>query len=201
MIQESRLLFGHCPEDSRLKEVADLLRLQPSPREHGKQISVPYEAYENMLNIRANLYTTAIAAVRALVEYDRHHSCFFSAEPPRETTSEGLEAAVRAAAPHVRYGGDWGALLMLLRERGTKISEAQMVRMVRRFAPEAPQCTRQILTSAFWDTNRRHFPYWLPEGIRRDKFDRHWAVASAALPCLQASAREAGISCKSANLH
>lgn len=52
MIQESRLLLGRCPEDSRLKEVADF------------------------------------------------------------------------AAPHVRYGVDWEALLMLSRERGIRISEA-----------------------------------------------------------------------------
>lgn len=52
-------------------------------------------------------------------------------------------------------------------------------------APAAPQPSRQDIASSEWDTGRRRFPAWQPEGVRYDKFRRHYAIAQAAAPWLE----------------
>ena len=171
--------MGRCPEDSRLKEVAELLRLRPAAKKESTMECVSYEFYNHLLQQRDDLYTAVISATRALVAFDEQLIGCFCTKPPVREKLQGLEAAIRAAAPKVQYGGDWAALLLLLRERGTEMTETELSRMVARTVPDAVQCTRQMIISALWVPGCR-FPDWKPNGCRQDKFERHWAVACAA---------------------
>lgn len=171
----------HLPEDGRLRQVAELLR-QQAPSEGGALSCVPREIYKGLLAQREHLVSHALEAVREVLEHDRRFGGCYAATAVEPEESAGVEAAVRAAAGAVECGGDWAALLMLLRERGVVLTETQLSRLVARLAPRAPQCSKQGLQSAVWDTNRRRFPHWRAEGISPDKFRRHWAVAAAAAP-------------------
>lgn len=123
----------------------------------------------------------ALASVRALMDYDAQVlSQFFSLPDTPTAAASGLAEAVRAAAPLVTCKGDWAALYMLLRERGMVSGYADVVRLVAEYAPDSPQPLKQYLAAGEWDTHRRRFPDWKPEGVRYDKFRRHFLIAQAA---------------------
>jgi len=170
--------------DGRLSEVAKLLTEIPIPqRETG--VCISRETYDSLLNTRQVLVEAAVAAARAVVEFDERLGHFYlscSTKPQYR----GLGPAVRAAASAIVCASDWVALQMLCNERGIGLTEKQLVDLVAREAPWAPQPKRQGLQNAWWNTRHRRFPDWLPEKIRSDKFRRHCAVAAAALPFLPA---------------
>ena len=172
-----------CSEDGRLQEVTKLLTQIPQPAS-AADVCVSREFYNSLWATRRALVATAVAAVRALVEFDSRLGRFYTSPCPPDSRSCGLGAAVRAAASQVRYASDWEALAMLCRERGIGLTDSQLVDIVAREAPEAPQPTRQGLGSAWWDTGRKRFPEWNPHKIRYDKYLRHFHVAEAALPWL-----------------
>ncbi len=123
---------------------------------------------------------TALMAVRALIDYDRRVLPLFAAADPAVQVATGLAEAVRQCAPLVTRKGDWAALYMLLRERKLIRGYSDVVRLVAQYAPEAPQPSRQDIAAGEWDTHRRRFPDWQPEGVGYDKFRRHYLIAQKA---------------------
>ena len=96
----------------------------------------------------------------------------------------GLEQAVRAAAVRVTRPSDWGALFMLMHERGWAICEQDLADAVRRWVPDSPRPSRQCIAQFVWDTGHHLFPDW-PQGVvRLDKWRRSMAVAGAAEACV-----------------
>lgn len=182
---QSFLMAGkyNCHEDGRLRQVAELLTPMPTTAVV-PAVGLPSECYGGLLSARRALLESALASVRALVEFDDKLGRYYSTRVAQDSGSRGLAEAVRAAASCVTCGSDWAALLMLAHERGIEVTETQLVDIVRREAPTAPQCSKQMLQNAWWDTHRRRFPNWQPEGIRFDKFQRHCRVAAAALPLI-----------------
>lgn len=127
----------------------------------------------------------ALASVRALMDYDAQVlSQFFSLPDTPTAAANGLAEAVRAAAPLVTCKGDWAALYMLLRERGMVGGYADVVRLVAEYAPSSPQPSINNIANVEWDTHRRRFPDWKPEGVRYEKFRSHFLIAQAAAPYL-----------------
>lgn len=181
MIQESRLLMGRCPEDGRLKEVADLLRMQSAGKGESKALRVSFEVSNLLLGIREQCVTVAVAAARLVFELDRKLGGCYCEEAPIAADSYNLIAAVKAAAPHIKYGSDWASLLMLCHDKGIPLKESQLIEIVKRTVPDAPIGSRQSLQSARWFTNRHRFPQWTQKGVSRSKFLRYWTIASAAV--------------------
>ncbi len=175
---------NNCPEDGRLKQVAELLTPMPSAQEGEPLSGLPAEVYDGLLATRRVLLEGVLASVRGLAEFDRRLGHYYSQRAADDCQMRGMANAVRAAARCVECGSDWVALLMLCRERGIDLTETQLSDIVRRAAPTAPQCSKQQLQNAWWDTRRRRFPHWEPDGVRFDKFKRHCRVAAAALPLL-----------------
>jgi len=171
-------------KDGRLKEVAKLLTQVPTVP-GGANVRVPQECYDELWATRRALVESAVAAARAVVEYDEHLARFYSERCADDSQNRGLGAAVRAAAQKVVYASDWVALLMLCKEKGIDLTEAQLVEIVAHEVPRAPRPTRQGLEQARWDTGRKRFPNWEPTGCRFDKFRRHCAVAAAAMEMLR----------------
>ena len=92
----------------------------------------------------------------------------------------GLPEAIRACAPLVEKKGDWAALYMLLQERGKTLGYTEFCKAIAAHAPDSPQPLKQHVQAAEWDTHRRRFPDWQPEGISYDKFRRHYLIAQKA---------------------
>ena len=135
--------------------------------------------YDNLVEHRAQLLNAVLVPLRALLDYDETvMSQVICADAPRPST--GLPEAIRAAAPAVQQKGDWAALYMLLREKGMDVGYTELCRLIAEYAPDAPQPTKNHIASAEWDTHRRRFPDWKPEGVRYDKFRRHYMVANRA---------------------
>ena len=149
----------------------------------GHGFPVSRQQFETLTATRQNLLTAALAAVRALYDFDAQvlAPCLVS-DQPRSTA--GLAAAVRRCAPLVEQRGDWAALYMLCRERNVSVTYAELIRVIAEAAPQSPQPKRQHIQSAEWDTERKRFPNWEPKGIRYDKFRRHYLIAQAAADCL-----------------
>lgn len=135
--------------------------------------------YDQLLAHRQQLMNTALQAVRALVDYDeRVLSAIFCQQQP--AARGGLAQAVRNCAPLVTRKGDWAALYMLCQERRLPVGYTDLCRTIAAEAPEAPQPRKQDIAASEWDTRRRRFPDWQPEGVRYDKFRRHYAIAQKA---------------------
>ena len=118
------------------------------------------------------------------MDYDRQTLSLFTEIDTAPAPQSGAVAqCVRQVAPLVEQKGDWAALMMLMRERGHQLSYSDVVRLVREHAPHAPQPTRQHLYSAEWQP-RRPFPDWQPEGVRYEKYRRHYLIAQAAAAVL-----------------
>ena len=174
---------GDRSREDRLREVAKLLTQVPTPK-GGADICVPRECFDGLWNARRALVEAAVAAARALMEFDERLGRFYSSRCADNSQNRDVGAAVRAAASAVVYASDWTAVLMLCKERGIELTELQLIEIVAREVPLAPLPQRQGLQNAWWDTRHRRFPDWEPVGIRPDKFRRHYAVASAASPFL-----------------
>ncbi len=180
------------PENADFRAIKELIRhhkrvpptqtIKTSPgTEDESEVYAIRNSYSNILYTHEFLLNSALAAVRALFEFeDNVLACISHAPKDIPVHEKGIAAAIRASARVVRYKGDWVALLMLLRERGKDIGYEEMCRLVQQHAPEAPQPQRQLLLAAEWDTNRHTFPDWQCEGITYDKFRRHYLVALAA---------------------
>lgn len=82
---------------------------------------------------------------------------------------------------------DWAALYMLASERGYISGYTELCRLVAEEASGAPQPVRQSLAGGEWLRHGRRFPDWQPEGVRYDKFRRHYLIAQAAAPLLPVS--------------
>ena len=143
---------------------------------------VPKPLYDSLLDHRAQLLNAALMAVRTLLDFDAAVMATAMAdEAPAAPAASGLAEAIRACAPLVERKGDWAALYMLLQEQGRAVGYTELCRMIRDCAPDAPQPQKQDISASEWDTCRRRFPDWQPEGIRYDKFRRHYLIAKAAM--------------------
>ena len=120
-------------------------------------------------------------AVRALMDYDRQVLPSFVPAATAPSTATGLPEAVRQCAPMITCKGDWAALYMLLQERGHDVGYTELCRVIAECAPGAPQPVRQDIAASEWNTHRRRFPDWEPEGVRYDKFRRHYLIAQKAM--------------------
>lgn len=139
--------------------------------------------YDSLLDHRQQLANAALAAVRALLDYDEQVLSRVVCQQP-QSAPRGLAEAVRACAPLITCKGDWAALYMLCQERRMPVGYTDLCRTIAAEAPEAPQPRRQDLAQCEWDTHRRRFPDWQPEGVRYDKFRRHYAIAARAVDLL-----------------
>ena len=133
-----------------------------------------------MLCHREQLYNAALAAVKSLLDFDNSLLTAFLPSDTAPAPAAGLREAVRACAPLIEKKGDWAALYTLANERGYNVGYTDLCRLVGEEAPHAPQPTKQIINDALWDTHRRRFPDWQPDGIRYDKFRRFYLIAQAA---------------------
>lgn len=140
---------------------------------------LPAALYGSLLDHRAQLQNTALAAVRALLDYDEQVMAHVMCRQA-ETAPSGLAEAIRASAPLIACKGDWAALYMLLQERGMGVGYTELCRLIARHAPDAPQPRKQDIAGSEWDTGRRRFPDWQPQGLRYDKFRRHYLIAQTS---------------------
>ena len=189
----SKLLGGGSrrPCDNDFRTIADMLRLQGRPSAGvaggacgygvgGSGIPLPKAHYDQLLCHREQLYNTALAAVKTLLDFDRTLYPLFTASDTAPAPALGLREAVRACAPLIEKKGDWAALYMLANERGYNVGYTDLCRLVGEEAPSAPQPTKQDISQALWGTKGRKFPDWQPKGIQYDKFRRHYVIAMQA---------------------
>ena len=169
-------------EDSRLRQLADLLSNTSTGVEGKRVCAIPREQWVQLVQHREEMRLEVLRAAQRMFDYDRLVLSVFS--PSGSQTAYDLGHAIRAAAPHVKMVSDWSALLMLMRERGHKVSAEWLAEQIVQHAGEVWRCSRQALEKGVWDTNRRRFPDWQPEGVKLDKYERHYAVAAAAAPWL-----------------
>ncbi len=154
------------------------------PNDNPRQPLQP-SLYETLFQHRRQLCDMALRTVRTLLDFDCEVLSRYRSEQLGSCPAgQNLAEAIRACAPLVERASDWAALFMLCRERGIKQTETQFARILAAVAPDSPQPSKQTLQSAQWDTNRRRFPDWTGDGVRRSKFLRHYAIAQAASPYL-----------------
>ena len=122
--------------------------------------------------------TAALAAVRALVDYDEQVLSNVICQQPTQSDT-GLAEVVRACAPLITKKSDWAALYMLLTERKSSVSYTDLCRLIAECAPDAPQPKKQDFYSGLWNPKGR-FPDWKPTEVRYDKFRRHYLIAQRA---------------------
>lgn len=197
----SKLLGGGslAPLDADYRRIADLLSLQRAAERRtqstdpaggadagrhglaGNPQPILKEQYDALLAGRQQLMQTALMAVRALMDYDRQVLPLFMPAAPAPQTATGVAEAVRQCAPLVERKGDWAALYMLLQERGHGVGYTELCRLVAECAPGAPQPSKQDIAASEWLRHGRRFPDWQPEGVRYDKFRRHYLIAQQAI--------------------
>lgn len=159
--------------DERARQVFDSYR--GVPERNVAREAVSEASYRALKRARLVVLRQLMDSVQALAELDDQLCRVY----PRAEAS-GMEQAVRAAAVRVTRSADWGALFMLMHERGWAISEQELADAVGRWAQGAPQPSRQGIAQAVWDTRRHLYPDW-PRGIvSDDKWRRNMAVADAA---------------------